>query len=376
MSETKIIAFYLPQYHPIPENDKWWGKGFTDWINVEKAKPRFFGHYQPHVPAELGYYDLRNEETRIAQAELAEAYGVTGFCYYHYWFNEKILLGEPFEKVLSSGKPDFPFCLCWANENWTRRWDGSDNEILIGQNYDQYDAEKHFLWLVKAFSDNRYIKVNGKPLFLIYNTTNIPDLSAKIAQWRQLSKDFGFPGIFLCSVKSIHNTITDEEIINIGFDAQVDFIPNNETLKFKKASRLPKYYFFALLNKILAALGVGKKKIRFPLMTHFDYKAIAESKMSSQYSKPKTFPCIIPSWDNSARKKIANIIYNDNPAFFGNWLEQSIRKVSSFPEDERIVFINAWNEWAEGCHLEPDVKNGKMFLESILQVVKKLKESP
>ncbi len=163
----KIIAFYLPQYHPIPENNEWWGAGFTEWTNVAAARPRFKGHNQPHIPADLGFCDLRLEETRILQAELAKQYGIGGFCYYHYWFNGKMLLERPFNEVLQSGKPDFPFCLCWANENWTRRWDGRENEILMGQNYHEYDADKHMLWLEQAFSDDRYIKINGKPLFLV-----------------------------------------------------------------------------------------------------------------------------------------------------------------------------------------------------------------
>lgn len=371
MANSRIIAFYLPQYHPIPENDEWWGKGFTDWRNVIKGKPRFLGHYQPHIPADLGIYDLRLEDTRIAQAEMAKEYGISGFCYYHFWFNGKMLLETPFNEVLNSGKPDFPFCLCWANENWTKRWDGLDQEILMEQNYDKYDSEQHFIWLEKAFSDKRYIKINGKPLFLIYNTTGIPKLADKIKLWRKLSREKGFPDLFLCSVKSIHNTLSDSEVIALGFDALVDFVPNNHILNFRKSSGIPKYYIFALINKLISVFGLSSKVSKLPLTSRFDYGAIVNDKIINSISEYKAFPCIMPSWDNSARKKLSNVIYNEDPEVFGKWLENAIEKVSTYHAEEQIVFVNAWNEWAEGCHLEPDLKNGKRFLETILNIVKK-----
>ncbi|MDJ0634982.1 MAG: glycoside hydrolase family 99-like domain-containing protein [Xenococcaceae cyanobacterium MO_188.B29] len=184
-NNIKAIAFYLPQYHPIPENDKWWGKGFTEWTSVAKAKPLFKDHYQPHLPADLGFYDLRLPEVRQAQADLAREYGIYGFCYYHYWFNGKRLLERPFNEVLESGKPDFPFCLCWANENWTRRWDGQDREILIEQKYSVVDDREHIKSLISAFKDPRYIKIDGKPLFLIYRVNSLPDPSLTQKIWRE-----------------------------------------------------------------------------------------------------------------------------------------------------------------------------------------------
>ncbi len=183
--KIKAIAFYLPQFHPIPENDIWWGCGFTEWVNVRKSRPRFKGHHQPKIPADLGYYDLRSEEVRVAQAEMARLYGIGGFCYYHYWFNGKMLLELPFNEVLSSNKPDFPFCLCWANESWSRRWDGSARDILMEQNYLDYDAPRHMDWLGQAFQDPRYIRVEGRPLFLVYNAAHIPNLKDVIGQWRE-----------------------------------------------------------------------------------------------------------------------------------------------------------------------------------------------
>ena len=243
MSNTKIITFYLPQYHQIPENDLWWGKGFTDWQNVAKSRPRYYGHYQPQIPSELGFYDLRNEETRVAQAELAKEYGIYGFCYYHYWFNGKMLLEKPFEEVLKTKKPEFPFCLCWANENWSRRWDGKDSEILMEQKYQDYDSNEHINWLINAFADERYIRINNKPLLLIYNASGIPDLRKLIISWRDVVKKAGIEDIFLCSVKSIHNKISDIDAIELGFDSVVEFIPSSEIIIPRKLSGLPRYYF-------------------------------------------------------------------------------------------------------------------------------------
>ena len=200
-NKLRSIAFYLPQYHPIPENDEWWGKGFTEWTNVTKAKPIFRDHYQPHLPADLGYYDLRLPEVRQAQAELAKEYGIGGFCYYHYWFSGKRLLERPFNEVLASGKPDFPFCLCWANESWSRRWDGQETQVLTKQTYDGVsDTKNHIHWLIKAFKDPRYIRINDKPLFLIYRAKEIPELERMIVIWREEAEKAGLTGLYLCSV--------------------------------------------------------------------------------------------------------------------------------------------------------------------------------
>ena len=184
-SDLRLIAFYLPQYHPIPENDEWWGKGFTDWRNVARAKPLFRGHPQPHLPGELGCYDLRDSRARAAQAALAREHGISGFCYYHYWFSGKRLLERPFQEVLSSRKPDFPFCLCWANENWTRAWDGRNQEIIVEQTYSHEDDRAHIRTLVPAFRDDRYIRIHGKPLFLVYRAEDLPEPARTAAIWRE-----------------------------------------------------------------------------------------------------------------------------------------------------------------------------------------------
>ncbi len=371
MPNPRIITFYLPQYHPIPENDEWWGKGFTDWLNVAKAKPRFPGHYQPHLPADLGFYDLSHEEVRIAQAELASSYGINGFCYYHYWFNGKMLLEKPFNEVLQSGKPDFPFCLCWANENWTRTWDGLDKECLISQNYDKYDPIQHMEWLEKAFSDKRYLRVNNKPIFLVYNASGISDLKAKINSWREFIKKMGYVDLYLCSVKSIHNKLSDSDVINLGFDAIVDFIPNGRDTPRMKVWSLPLNYFYRLINKLIVVLKLEGKIPFLPVLYIFNYRSLIKKKLKKTKSAQKIFPCVIPRWDNSARRRIASIIENDDTDLYRMWLEKSIEKLANYSPDEQIVFINAWNEWAEGCHLEPDLRNGKMFLKATLEVVKK-----
>ncbi|MCC6867025.1 MAG: glycoside hydrolase family 99-like domain-containing protein [Ignavibacteria bacterium] len=371
-NKIKIITFYLPQYHPIPENDKWWGKGFTDWRNVVKSKPRYVGHYQPQLPADLGFYDLRNEETRIAQAELAKEYDINAFCYYHYWFNGKMLLEKPFNEVLKSGKPNFPFCLCWANENWSRRWDGLDSEILIKQDFDNYNLDEHISWLNKAFIDDRYIKVNNNPIFLIYNASGIPNLERFIKQFRDKLKSFDFKDVYLCSVKSIHNRLKDSEAINVGFNAVVEFIPGSEFIYPRKLFGLPKYYFYKLFNIFIEATKLDKWINTLPLTIIHDYKKLSSLYMKKTVSKVKTFPVVIPSWDNSSRKKNSASIQNNDPELFRNWLTNAVQKVQDYENDERIVFLNAWNEWAEGCHLEPDLKNGKKFLEVIKNVINNL----
>jgi lipopolysaccharide biosynthesis protein len=348
----KILAFYLPQFHHIPENDEWWGEGFTDWVKVKQAKPRFKGHYQPHVPSELGYYDLRSEETRIAQAALAKQYGIYGFCHYHYWFNGKMLLERPFNEVLRSGKPDFPFCLCWANHNWTRRWDGNDREVLIKQDYKDYDPSQHIDWLNRAFFDRRYIKINGKPLFLVYDAGSIPGIEQKVQSWRKAAAKKGYPGIYLSSVKSFPSEITDSATINYGFDSVTEFQPDKELLKG--------YAFLKLLKNITDKLNLNKITKIFTTTHKFNYEKLVEKYISQPERENMTFPCVMPSWDNTPRKLNSIIIHNNNADAYREWLENALSRVKAYPDEEQIVFINAWNEWAEGCHLEPDVKNGRL----------------
>lgn len=364
----KVISFYLPQFHPIPENDEWWGRGFTEWTNVAKAEPLFDGHHQPHTPADLGFYDLRLEEIRVAQAELAREHGIGGFCYYHYWFNGKMLLERPFNEVLASGKPDFPFCLCWANENWSRRWDGLEQELLAAQNYEEYDPVQHMEWLAKAFNDPRYIRVNGKPLFLLYWADHIPNVADVVTVWRKEASRILQTEIYVCAVQSHRFGFTDEEAESAGFDALVNFHPHPKHFPKPDKARISRF-FNKRINSFFRIFGFNTLK-RFPIYSQYDYGKYIANVLSASQSAVKQFPCVFPSWDNSSRKKRdAVIIQNSDEQLFEKWFRQSIQSVKQYAPEEQIVFINAWNEWAEGCHLEPDLENGKRFLEAVKNVM-------
>jgi hypothetical protein len=370
----KAIAFYLPQFHPIPENDAWWGKGFTEWTNVVKARPLFPGHCQPRVPADLGFYDLRLEETRIAQAALAQEHGISGFCYYHYWFNDRMLLERPFNEVLASGKPDFPFCLCWANENWTRRWDGMDQEILLQQDYAKYDPAAHIDWLSKAFADRRYITIHGKPLFLVYYADHMPDVGKKVSAWKKATMEKGFPGLYLCAVRSYRFRLTEDECFKMGFDAIVDFQPNPKD--YPRSDNHYRDLFRRYVNRLIDLVGMNNVVGKLSEYNQFDYAKLVDAVMSKPVPKYTTFPCVFPSWDNSPRKKYqSTIIQNNDAELYGKWLADAFTKIRHQPTEEQIVFINAWNEWAEGCYLEPDCRNNRAFLEATKQVLTRVQGS-
>lgn len=357
-AKLRAIAFYLPQYHPIPENDAWWGKGFTEWTNVAKAKPRFKGHYQPHLPADLGFYDLRLPETRAAQADLARAYGIHGFCYYHYWFNGKRLLERPFNEVLNSGEPDFPFCLCWANENWTRRWDGAEQEILMQQVYDEASDRKHLQWLAQAFADPRYIRVDDKPLFLVYRASQIPNPAKTVEVWREEAQRLGIGELFLARVESTSSEHTDPHVL--GFDAAVEFQP--DWMKLGRRAQSGKKY------NLLRSLGLAEQGYRDNKI--YDYQAVVTNMLAKPDPPYLRFPCVTPAWDNAARRKNnATIIQSSTPELYGDWLKANAEKLLKSPEQKGLIFINAWNEWAEGNHLEPCQKWGSAYLEQTRQVL-------
>ena len=358
---TKTIAFYLPQFHPTPENNAWWGAGFTEWTNVSQARPRLKGHHQPQIPADLGFYDLRLPETRDAQADIAMRYGIHGFCYYHYWFNGRMLLDRPFNEVLNTGKPNFPFCLCWANENWTRAWDGLDRQVLIKQDYTKDDNNNHINWLINTFQDDRYIKIDGRPLLLIYRLDHIPDIATMISSWRNAVRKAGFPDLYLSAVKNGFVEISDRDILSLGFDSIVDFQPNRRDFP---APRGAKQWLYRLSRRILPSDLYQKIKLSVSANNLVSYRAMVEGIMGGPWPTDyRKMPCVFPSWDNSARRRSATIIQNDDPSLYGQWIKHAIKNVQSYPESERLVFVNAWNEWAEGCHLEPDRKHGHAFLE-------------
>lgn len=350
MIEFKLIAFYLPQFHPIPENDKWWGKGFTEWHNVKTAVPRFHGHYQPHVPEKLGYYDLRDAKIRTTQAELAREHNIHGFCYYHYWFNGKRLLEFPFNEVLRTGEPDFPFCICWANENWTRRWDGAGQEILMKQRYSDADSYNFINDLIPAFCDKRYIRVGGKPLLLVYRTGLLPNPRRTSEIWREAMHKAGLGDLYLARVENfMHGEEPNPE--DLGFDAAVEFAPywrhTGGQVNPQDAGRIE-----------FAPPEEGPRV--------YDYEYCMAAMLQRDFPAYKLFRGVFPMWDNSPRRKSGPTVFiHSSPEKYQRWLSRIIRQtVDRYAADERIVFINAWNEWGEGCHLEPDVMNGMKYLEA------------
>lgn len=363
MTRIRPIAFYLPQFHPIPENDGWWGKGFTEWTNVTKARPLFKGHYQPHLPADLGFYDLRLPEAREAQAALAREYGIHGFCYYHYWFNGRRLIERPFNEVLASGKPDFPFCLCWANENWTRSWDGQDQEVMLGQNYSDEDDLNHIRWLATAFRDPRYIRVRGRPMFLVYRISRLPDPARTVELWRNEARRIGVGELFLCNVESF----CDEHglVPKVGLDAAVEFAPDWSAFPpaqqadwlTRKLSVRPR------LERCAERLGLVKPWLHAHSIS--SYPKLVETMLAKPAVPYLRFPGVMPSWDNSARRQAgATILQGSTPEHYQRWLAAVVKRVQLLPEDDRVVFVNAWNEWGEGNHLEPCRRWGRAYLEA------------
>lgn len=362
-ANKRVIAIYLPQFHPFKENDDWWGKGFTEWTNVTKARPKFKGHYQPHLPTDLGFYDLRVPEVREEQAQLAKDAGIYGFCYYHYWFNGKPLMERPLKEVLDSGKPDFPFMICWANENWTRAWDGGEKEILIAQDYTDEDAMKHIKWLIPYLKDPRYIKIDGKPVISIYRTTKIPNLESMIKIWREECRKEGIE-LYITRFESFGES--GAEYNNSALDAVVEFGPHTRHL-YKS---MEKNIWHRIIDKSRRLLST-RDNPQFA-----DYKCLVKTSIENLNPDYKCFPCVVPSWDNtSRRKKNMFILLGSSPERFENWLSIVLEKSKSYSEDENLVFINAWNEWAEGNHLEPDIKWGRKYLEACRNAIFNNKQS-
>jgi len=353
---VRPIAFYLPQFHPIPENDSWWGDGFTEWTNVSKARPLFPKHYQPHVPADLGFYDLRLPEARKAQADLAREYGIHGFCYYSYWFNGKRLLNSPFDEVLASGQPDFPFCLCWANENWTRVWDGLEKDILIEQSYSEEDDRRHIRWLANAFQDKRYIKVGEKPLFLVYRARRMPDPVKTTSIWRDEARKLGFRELYLCRVESFAEE--REPPACLGFDASVEFQPDWSSFPSLTTPTRRGRMWQGLNRWGLLSTAHQQNDV-------YSYKRVANLMRRRDAPPYKRFPCVTPGWDNTPRRKRGAIILRGStPKLYRRWLEATLSRFEPYGPEENLVFINAWNEWGEGSHLEPDKRWGRAYLEA------------
>lgn len=366
MKKITAIAFYLPQFHPIPENDLWWGKGFTEWTNVGKAKPLFKGHDQPKVPADLGYYDLRLPEVRIAQAELARKYGIDGFCYYHYWFGRgKRLLERPFKEVLDSGSPDFPFMLCWANESWhSKFWSYNgvySKKMLIEQEYgDDDEYEQHFYALLDAFKDPRYIKIQGKPAFMIYKPLEFANIHNFIKKWQSLATENGLKGIFF--IAQYGNPFgSKDKMTDKGLDAY-------------NSLRL-----FSLLNSRRRGL-MNSIREKYRSLVHLpytvEYKKALKSFVLEEDRAEDVFPSIIPNWDHTPRSGSAGFVLNNStPELFKQHL-QDVFSILSEKQGNRICFIKSWNEWGEGNYMEPDLKYGLRYLEAFKEVKDIYENSP
>lgn len=344
--DVRVIAFHLPQFHPIPENDRWWGKGFTEWTNVTRARPLFAGHHQPQLPTDLGFYDLRLPEVRAAQAELARQSGVEGFCYYYYWFAGKRLLERPLDEMLQSGQPDFPFCLCWANENWTRRWDGQENEILIAQEHSPEMNRAFAESVLPYLRDPRYIRIHGRPLLVVYRAALLPNLRETVAQWREVFRAHGIGEVHISAVLSFGFEAPAEH----GFDSGIEFPPQSLTLQMVHPATVGATNFVGRL---------------------FDYEQEVVDAIGKPHRGGTTFPCVMPGWDNTARRKQSSLVFlNSNPGTYEFWLRSAVETARArLHGDERLVFVNAWNEWAEGTHLEPDDRNGHAFLAATRNVV-------
>ena len=363
-SELRFLAFYLPQFHPIPENDEWWGSGFTDWANVARARPVVRGQYQPHLPSDLGFYDLRLAEARAAQAAMAAEYGIDAFCYYHYWFDGKRLLERPFDEVLRLGQPDFPFCLCWANENWTRTWSGRDGEVLVRQTYSERDDLTHIRWLAEPFSDARYLRIRGRPVFLVYRATSMPDAARTTDTWRRELDRLGVGDPYLCLVHSFDADRVDPR--SLGFDAAVKFAPDWRILRRQ-------------LNGNLARRGsrrVLRPRSPYRINTLRDYSSVVSDSLREATPDYRLYPCVSPGFDNTPRRPTgATVLLNSSPDVYETWLRETVARFEPFGAEENLVFVNAWNEWGEGNHLEPCERWGRAYLEAHARVVADLRSA-
>jgi Glycosyltransferase WbsX len=349
----RFVALYLPQFHPTTYNDEWWGRGFTEWTNVVKARPRFRGHYQPHLPADLGFYDLRLAQAREAQANLAREYGIHGFCYYHYWFNGRRLLEQPLDEVIALGAPDFPFCICWANENWSRKWDGGAHQILVRQEYSLEDDLNHIRSLLPTLRDSRYIRIEGKPLLLVYRTEALPSPAKTADIWRSEAIRDGIGDLFLVSVESDFN-LAPRAPETFGFDAALQFEPNRRH-----------HYPTSLIGRV-----GGRIRRMLPRREVFSYPYLYRKWLQQPAAGYRRFDCVTPMWDNTPRRnKGEAVIYTgSSPEAYERWLREAVRRAHPDADGQQWVFLNAWNEWAEGCHLEPCQKWGHAYLNSTKRV--------
>lgn len=377
--KARVIAFYLPQYHPTEENDKYWGKGFTEWTNVAKAKPLYKGHYQPQIPADLGFYDLRLSEVREAQAKMARECGVEGFCYWHYWFgNGKRTLERPFQEVLESGKPDYPFCIGWANHSWSNKtWTKNkafqQDTMIFEQTYPgEEDYIAHFYDVLPAFKDHRYITVDGKPLFLIFNPDDIPDNMGLIELWQRLARKNGLKGIYFVGHESATGRFNLKQldylshvedrynaVLDLGYDAVCSDTTRYAELKTE-----------GTIKKLLKA-GMAKY-LRIEFLYRYDYRKLMRNFYITIEKKENVFPEIVPRFDRSPRAgRGARIYDNSTPELFGDAVDKALEQVKDKEEEHKIIFLKSWNEWGEGNYMEPDLKFGHAYLDALKSKIMK-----
>ena len=342
MPDVRVIAFYLPQFHPILENDRWWGKGYTEWTAVVSAKPYFDGHEQPRLPADLGFYDLRLAEIRESQAALAREFGIHGFCYYYYWFSGRKLLDGPISEMMRTGKPNFPFCICWANEPWSRRWDGSEQEVLIAQEHDLQTDEDFIRDILPILKDPRYIRVHDAPLILIYRVGLLPSPNELFQAWRKIAAENGIPSLHIC----IAQTFGCSEPYHYGADSAVEFPPHG-----------------LWVGEINNTVGDLRKEYAGAI---YDYRDVVVQELNRPRPEYLRFRCAMPSWDNTPRRgDNGNIFAHSSPEQYEQWLSALVQDAATrSAASERLVFVNAWNEWGEGAHLEPDRRHGRGYLEA------------
>lgn len=384
MNKARIIALYLPQFHPIPENDKWWGPGFTEWTNVAKAKPLFRGHVQPRIPADLGFYDLRLAETREQQAMLAREAGIEGFCYYHYWFGGgRQLLERPFNEVVASGRPDFPFCICWANHTWSNKtWNRKSamqqDSVLMEQTYPGTEDDiAHFNSLLPAFRDPRYMTVDGKLIFVIYDPLKFINIERFIETWRKLAEKNGLPGFHFVGMTPSTLTLRVaadgsrqrvmpnlkssakifKDVLDLGFDSVNSFGKRRGEMLYEGKWK-------NLAKTILRHVGLPTGSIRY------DYERTVCNYFAPEDSWENVYPTILPQWDRTPRVSSWDGVYvNATPEKFEKHILQALELIKDKAPEHRILFLKSWNEWGEGNYVEPDLQWGHGFLDAIHRAV-------
>lgn len=363
MTETRAraLALYLPQFHPIPENDDWWGAGFTEWTNVARAQPLFRGHEQPKLPGELGFYDLRVPDVREAQADLARAYGIEGFVYWHYWFAGRRLLERPFREVLETGRPDLPFSLAWANQSWSGIWYGEPGRLLVEQTYPgREDYAAHFESLLPAFRDERYITVSGKPLFVVFRPTELPDPAEFVDVWQGLARARGFDGLHLVGID--HHG--DWDPAAAGFDASVDSRLNK---MFADRSSVVR----TIRRRVSRSTAAARLVARGTKPLHvYPYESVSAGLIPLGDQAHVTYPCVVPNWDNTPRSgPRGSVLQGSTPQLFAEQLHRAVELLRDRDHEQRLLFVKSWNEWAEGNYLEPDARWGRGYLEALRDVL-------